>query len=55
MSVSLGLDRIDSDLGYQLGNIVPCCGVCNMMKNNLSYDEFFKKVYQIVENNNNNK
>jgi len=24
-----GLDRLDNTYGYELGNVVPCCGVCN--------------------------
>jgi 5-methylcytosine-specific restriction endonuclease McrA len=37
-----GLDRVDSLKGYVLENVVPCCGRCNQMKNNLSTDDFFK-------------
>lgn len=34
------LDRKDSDKGYTLDNVVPCCGDCNKVKNDvLSYDE----------------
>lgn len=36
----VGLDRKDSSLGYELDNVVPCCGDCNMIKGRaLSYDE----------------
>lgn len=28
----LGVDRIDSSLGYAVGNLVPCCFVCNQIK-----------------------
>jgi hypothetical protein len=28
----IGLDRIDSDKGYCIGNVSPCCGICNMIK-----------------------
>ena len=28
----MGVDRVDSDLGYQLDNLVPCCFVCNQIK-----------------------
>lgn len=38
-----GLDRKDSDLGYIVSNVVPCCRYCNQVKSNLfSYDEFLK-------------
>ena len=29
---TISLDRIDSSKGYTLGNVVPCCSVCNFMK-----------------------
>jgi hypothetical protein len=35
-----GIDRIDNSKGYIRGNIVPCCGVCNKMKLEMSVDEF---------------
>ena len=28
----IGIDRVDSKIGYQLGNVVPCCTNCNTMK-----------------------
>lgn len=35
-----GLDRKDSDLGYSPENVVPCCGDCNKIKNDLlTYEE----------------
>jgi hypothetical protein len=30
-----GLDRKNPSLGYLLSNVVPCCVVCNKIKNNL--------------------
>lgn len=27
-----GLDRIDNAIGYVKGNVLPCCGVCNMTR-----------------------
>lgn len=36
-----GLDRKDSSLGYELGNVVPCCEMCNVAKSDhFTYDEF---------------
>lgn len=32
---SLGIDRIDNSLDYQIGNIVLCCYACNKVKSNL--------------------
>ena len=48
---SRGIDRIDSTIGYIYGNITPCCYTCNVMKNILSQEEFFKhlkKIYNFV-------
>ena len=28
------LDRVDSNLGYHVDNVVPCCRRCNMLKSN---------------------
>ena len=40
-----GLDRMNSDLGYILVNVVTCCRLCNRLKGDLtSYDEFIKIV-----------
>jgi hypothetical protein len=43
-----GVDRVDSKYGYQLDNVVPCCGMCNNMKNNYSTEEFIDKIKLIV-------
>lgn len=31
----VGLDRIDNSIGYHLGNLISCCGVCNKLKNSI--------------------
>lgn len=36
----LGLDRVDSSVGYTKSNCVPCCGTCNKMKLDMTVDEF---------------
>lgn len=28
-----GLDRIDNSLGYEFDNVLPCCTICNKMRN----------------------
>ena len=28
----VGLDRLDHDLGYSVGNVRPCCGPCNLRR-----------------------
>ena len=35
-----GLDRVDNDRGYEVGNVVPCCGVCNSAKRARTLDQF---------------
>ena len=42
--LSSGLDRIDSSIGYESNNVVPCCKVCNRMKDVLSTDEFLAAI-----------
>jgi hypothetical protein len=45
----IGLDRIDNDLGYIMGNIVPCCGVCNTIKSdNLTFEETLAAVTAVI-------
>jgi len=43
-----GLDRIDSNIGYIHGNVVPCCRKCNVAKLDMTFNEFLdhiKKMY----------
>lgn len=47
--VGLRMDRIDSNVGYQIDNVRPCCWTCNFMKNNLSENEFYEKIKQILK------
>jgi hypothetical protein len=42
-----GVDRIDSNLGYEQDNLVPCCYICNIMKSTLSTEEFFRHIEKI--------
>jgi len=46
---SIGLDRIDNSRGYEIGNIVSCCGLCNRMKSDMSRDEFLDHCATITE------
>lgn len=47
---ALGIDRIDSSKGYEEGNVVPCCHICNMMKNKYSLDFFKSHICSIYKN-----
>lgn len=35
-----GIDRVDSAQGYAVGNVVPCCQICNRAKAAMSHAEF---------------
>lgn len=55
-----GIDRLDSDLGYVVGNCVACCDICNEMKMDRTLQEHLAKVekiykYAIVDRKMNNK
>lgn len=46
---SLGVDRVDSSIGYEIENCVPCCRICNVMKNSLSVEDFLDHIKKIFE------
>ena len=48
-SKSVGLDRIDSSQGYLLTNVVPCCSLCNRMKNDYQENSFLNQCLNIVK------
>jgi hypothetical protein len=35
-----GIDRMDNTIGYEIGNVVPCCKTCNYAKRDMSYSEW---------------
>lgn len=35
-----GIDRVNSDLSYQIGNVVSCCKQCNAAKTDMALDVF---------------
>lgn len=45
----VGLDRVNSLLGYVLENVVPCCRRCNTMKNDMSISEWFDRMERIMK------
>lgn len=45
-----GIDRIDSNVGYNLKNCVPCCYTCNIAKHNMSIDDFQKWISNVYTN-----
>jgi hypothetical protein len=44
-----GIDRVDNAIGYFVGNLRTCCPFCNVLKNDLSEDEFFEKIKKITD------
>lgn len=45
-----GLDRIDSSLGYHVGNVMPSCIRCNQAKNDMTTLEFYKWLNRVHMN-----
>jgi hypothetical protein len=45
----IGIDRVDSSLGYFLGNAVSCCKNCNFGKRLLTKDEFINLCKKVVK------
>lgn len=44
-----GIDRLDSNIGYNIDNCVSCCEDCNKAKRNLSYEQFLDLIKRIYE------
>lgn len=49
LSSGSGLDRVDSSKGYIEGNCVPCCYRCNVMKADLSLEDFYSHIESILD------
>lgn len=43
-----GVDRINSDLGYTKDNCVPCCGVHNLMKLDMTVEQFIAACQSVI-------
>ena len=43
-----GIDRVDNDKGYLSENTVPCCKICNIMKQALTKEIFLAHVQRMV-------
>lgn len=44
-----GIDRVNNSVGYEIGNVVPCCAKCNYMKGTMTYLEFLNQV-ELISN-----
>jgi hypothetical protein len=43
-----GIDRVDSGKSYIGGNVVPCCGICNLAKRDKTRSDFIKWAARIT-------
>ena len=48
-SSAIGLDRLDSSIGYKKDNIVSCCTACNLMKGTLDQRDFVFQCMKIAK------
>ena len=44
-----GIDRVNSLLGYDIDNVVPCCNMCNKMKLDYNLNIWINKMKQILK------
>ncbi|ORZ29946.1 hypothetical protein BCR44DRAFT_47165 [Catenaria anguillulae PL171] len=44
----IGVDRIDSSIGYQGDNCMPCCSACNYAKKDFQLDEFLGHIQRMA-------
>jgi hypothetical protein len=42
-----GIDRVNSDFGYEPGNVQTCCRRCNVAKGNMSHSQFISLIRMI--------
>lgn len=45
-----GIDRLDSNKGYTIDNVVSCCTLCNYKKRETSYDDFMNWISKVFHN-----
>jgi len=44
-----GIDRVNSSNSYTRDNCVPCCKICNQMKNSMTLEEFLDHISQVLK------
>lgn len=44
---TIGLDRVNNKIGYDLKNIVSCCTTCNLLKRALTKEDFLIQIIKI--------
>ena len=45
-----GIDRLNSNGAYEIGNVVPCCGFCNRAKREFSVAELERWLTRVAKN-----
>ncbi len=45
-----GIDRVDNSRGYETGNVVTCCSICNIAKHDMKHSDFITWLKRIYEN-----
>jgi hypothetical protein len=45
-----GIDRKDNTIGYTIENCVPCCKICNIAKNNHTFEGFIEWSIRLAQN-----
>lgn len=48
---TVGLDRVNNDIGYIMLNLISCCHKCNIMKHTQTQEQFFSTCEKITKNN----
>jgi hypothetical protein len=43
-----GIDRVDNENGYVMGNVVPCCTTCNLRKKKMTKQEFLDWIKRVA-------
>lgn len=45
---TIGLDRVNNEQGYVMGNVLPCCEPCNRAKLNATKDEYIERCRRVA-------
>lgn len=45
-----GIDRVDNNRGYEIGNVVSCCTECNYLKGDKDYQDFINWIGRAAKN-----
>ena len=48
---TIGLDRINNNIGYNKKNLVSCCSICNYAKRKMDKDKFINHCKKVAKNN----